>query len=86
MWKNIFIESCILSALIFGGIYINANILKKEISIAKDSLQGQPKTPWIHISGNYKGLETHLSGHRSDVSAPAPSISGNPQPPLPVSE
>ena len=32
MWKNIFLESCLLSALIFGGLYINANYIKKRLS------------------------------------------------------
>ena len=31
MWKNIFFESCLLSALIFGGLYINANNIKEEL-------------------------------------------------------
>ena len=31
MWKNIFLESCLLSALIFGGFYINAKFIKEEI-------------------------------------------------------
>lgn len=66
MWKNVFIESCLLSALIFGGIYINANILKKEISSSRDHIQNQsaPQT-WMHISG-YSGsshsVDSHVSG------------------------
>ena len=32
MWKNIFLESCLLSALIFGGFYINTKYIKEELS------------------------------------------------------
>ena len=31
MWKNVFLESCILSALVFGGFYLNAAQLQPEI-------------------------------------------------------
>ena len=31
MWKNIFLESCILSSLIFGGFYLNTSLLQDEL-------------------------------------------------------
>jgi|GEM_PF-1239867 len=56
MWKNIFIETCILSALIFGGFYLNASILKKEIFDAHENLllgqKEQSRLNRLHFSGN----------------------------------
>ena len=52
MWKNIFIESCLLSALIFGGFYIQSNIIKSEIKssdrVINESLAHKRL---MHISG-----------------------------------
>lgn len=87
MWKNVFIESCILSALIFGGIYFNAAHLKKEISSNQESLHGNSseKYVWTHVSGMAiptanpeakKKTPTHISGNISPVSP----ISGADQP------
>ena len=88
MWKNVFIESCILSALIFGGIYFNAAHLKEEISNAQESLndEGSDKFVWTHVSGmgtpnaisKDKKTKTHISGNVAPVSP----ISGADQPPL----
>jgi hypothetical protein len=88
MWKNVFIESCILSALIFGGIYFNAAHLKEEISNVQESLhdKGSDKFVWTHVSGmgtpntisKDKKTRTHISGNV----APVPPISGADQPPL----
>ena len=82
MWKNIFIESCILSALIFGGFYIQSKIIKEDINISdksiKDSLARQKLT---HISGrgylesNFK--KDHLSGTRTK--SPLEHLSGKTQ-------
>ena len=47
MWKNIFIESCLLSALIFGGFYIQSKIIRAEINSSDRSIQ----TKITHISG-----------------------------------
>ena len=55
MWKNIFLESCLLSALIFGGLYINANSIKEE-------LYGNNQK--IHISGVAISV-THISGEKT---------------------
>ncbi len=87
MWKNVFIESCILSALIFGGIYFNAAHLKEEISSVQESLhdKGPDKFVWTHVSGmgvpnaisNDKKTKTHISGNVAPVSP----ISGADQPP-----
>ena len=82
MWKNVFIESCILSALIFGGFYIHSKIIKEEIDTSdqsiKESLAQQKLT---HISG-YGHLESnlkyeHLSGTRTKL--PFGHVSGNAQ-------
>ena len=62
MWKNIFIESCLLSALIFGGFYIQSNIIKREINSSDRAIQEK----LMHISGGiYPELivtNEHLSG------------------------
>jgi len=92
MWKNVFIESCLLSALIFGGIYFNAAHLKEEISNVQESLHddGSDKFVWTHVSGlgtlnanpqTDKKTRTHISGNNSPASPVAP-ISGADQPPL----
>jgi len=60
MWKNIFLESCLLSALIFGGLYINAHYIKGELY--KDS-----KKAFAHISGVSTTPE-HISGSDSEKS------------------
>ena len=60
MWKNIFLESCLLSALIFGGFYINANYIKGELY--EDS-----KKASAHISG-VQTAPNHISGNESEKS------------------
>jgi hypothetical protein len=93
MWKNVFIESCILSALIFGGFYFNAAHLKNEISENQDTFsnESQDKLFWTHISGfeihmtdpeEKKINQAHFSGNSTPVNPVAP-ISGADQPPLP---
>ena len=91
MWKNVFIESCILSALIFGGFYFNASYLKKAISDTEETFlnESKDKSLWTHVSGGdtaiqvpKKKLRTHLSGSSTD-DTPVPPISGANQPPLP---
>ena len=82
MWKNIFIESCILSALIFGGFYIHSKIIKEEINASNQTIKkllSQQKL--AHISGN-SYLEPslkyeHLSGTRTDL--PLGHVSGKVQ-------
>ena len=68
MWKNIFIESCLLSALIFGGFYIQSNIIKREINSSDRSIQVR----LTHISGGiYPELivtNEHLSGVKTKLS------------------
>jgi hypothetical protein len=92
MLKNVFIESCILSALIFGGIYFNAAHLKQEITSVQDSIhdESSDKYVWTHVSGNEvptlnpdeeKEAQAHVSGNSSEVSTVSP-ISGADQPPL----
>jgi len=73
MWKNIFIESCLLSALIFGGFYIQSNIIKSEIKssdrVINESLAHKRL---MHISGGiYPELtitNEHLSGVKTKLS------------------
>ena len=76
MWKAIFIESCLLSALIFGGFYIHSKIIKEEIDMSEDSIQKLSNL--AHISGNNSFLEgpklDHLSGNGSKP--PPKHISG----------
>jgi len=82
MWKNIFIESCLLSALIFGGFYIQSNIIKKEINSSdraiNDSLN-QKKL--MHISGGIYPELIVTNEHLSGVSTKLPTghISGKEQ-------
>ena len=68
MWKAIFIESCLLSALIFGGFYIHSKIIKEEIDVSEDSIKElSARQKLAHISGNkdlLSGSKTeHLSGN-----------------------
>ena len=60
MWKNIFLESCLLSALIFGGFYINAHYIK-------DELYRDNKKASVHISG-VSTIPKHISGNDPEKS------------------
>ena len=63
MWKNIFLESCLLSALIFGGLYINANSIKEELyeKDQKSYISGA-STHLNHISGEKAEDRNNISG------------------------
>ncbi|MEK9630149.1 MAG: hypothetical protein VW455_14150 [Nitrospinota bacterium] len=65
MWKNIFLESCLLSALIFGGLYINAHYIKGELYEDEKKvsvhISGVPANP-NHISGEKTKKENNISG------------------------
>ena len=67
MWKNIFIESCLLSALIFGGFYIHSKIIRAEIDSSDRSIQ----VKLTHISGGVYPeptlMDEHLSGKKTSV-------------------
>jgi len=65
MWKNIFLESCLLSALIFGGFYINAKFIKEEL------YKNEEKT-LARISGAIT-ITNNISGKKSENST---NISG----------
>jgi hypothetical protein len=72
MWKNIFIESCILSALIFGGFYIHSIIIQKEINVSDQSIREQLRQQnSFHMSGSNTLKSTsnrwHISGTTSDL-------------------
>ena len=60
MWKNIFLESCLLSALIFGGLYINVHYIKGE-------LYEDNKKAFAHISG-VSTIPNHISGNEPEKS------------------
>ena len=65
MWKNIFLESCLLSALIFGGLYINANYIKKELyeNDGKNLVRiSGAATPINNISGKKSEFLNNISG------------------------
>ncbi|GJL78176.1 MAG: hypothetical protein NPINA01_11650 [Nitrospinaceae bacterium] len=96
MWKNVFIESCILSALIFGGFYFNAALLKDEISTTQETFhnESQDQSLWTHISGfdtratspeDKKKAQAHFSGNSTPVN-PVDPISGATQPSLATPE
>jgi hypothetical protein len=63
MWKNIFLESCLLSALIFGGLYINATSIKEELyeNNEKAHISGVA-TSVNHISGETTVDKNNISG------------------------
>ncbi len=67
MWKNIFIEACIISLLVFGGFYVNANYLKEKL---------------VPTNGSTTSISpTHISGHiqpQKNVTSPIQHVSGNP--------
>ena len=72
MWKNIFIESCVLSALIFGGFYLHSIILQKEIEMSDQSIRKQLRQQNLfHMSGNstlkLTSKNKHISGTTSDL-------------------
>ncbi len=76
MWKNIFLESCILSALIFRGFYLNATLLQDELysddnknSLSHISGLATSYNPDMHISGQIS--ETESSAHISGLITPA---------------
>ena len=82
MWKNIFIESCLLSALIFGGFYIQSNIIKKEINSSDQAInESLSHKKLMRISGSiYPGLivtNEHLSGVKTKL--PIGHMSGKKQ-------
>ena len=82
MWKNIFIESCLLSALIFGGFYIQSNILKREINSSDRAInESLNHKKLMHISGGiYPELivaNEHLSGVKTKL--PIGHMSGKEQ-------
>ena len=67
MWKAIFIESCLLSALIFGGFYINAKIIQDDIDVSDDSIKElSARQKFAHIRGSnslaVNSKKDHLSG------------------------
>jgi hypothetical protein len=72
MWKNIFIESCILSALIFGGFYLHSIILQKEIDQSDQFIRNKlNQHNLFHMSGSNTLRSTskskHISGTTSDL-------------------
>ena len=74
MWKAIFIESCLLSALIFGGFYIHSKIIKEEIEVSEDSIKiMSARQKLAHISGNNSltsdSSKDHLCGNMTKKSS-----------------
>jgi hypothetical protein len=71
MWKNIFIESCVLSALIFGGFYIQSNMIRDEINSSDRSIhQASQQKKIMHISGGYLQstlTNEHISGTNTSI-------------------
>ena len=53
MWKNIFIEALLLSVIIFGGFYINATLMTREISVKHENILNEHNTDMarLHFSG-----------------------------------
>ena len=72
MWKNIFIESCVLSALIFGGFYLHSIIIQREINVSDQSIREQLRQQNLfHMSGSNTvksvSINTHVSGTKSEL-------------------
>jgi len=79
MLKNIFIESCILSLLVFGGFYVNAHFLKKQIDTSDEKMIRAIPLPHEGIRpGNDRAAylapvpldSQHISGMTSDLPKP----------------
>ena len=65
MWKNIFLESCLMSALIFGGFYINAKFIKNELYENEEKTLARisgAATPASNISGKKSEFLNNISG------------------------
>ena len=82
MWKNIFFESCLLSALIFGGFYIQSNIIKSEINSSDQAIKESLRNKKLmHVSGGiYPELivtNEHISGVKTKL--PIGHMSGKEQ-------
>ena len=72
MWKNIFIESCLLSALIFGGYYLHSIIIQKEIDVSDQFIRKQlSQQNSFHMSGSNtlksNSNNNHISGITSNL-------------------
>ena len=87
MWKNVFIEAALISVIIFGGFYINANLMIKEFHLNQKNIlvENFVSSPKLHISGSWFGLNSskgraNISGHETS-SKNRSSISGLPQVP-----
>tara|TARA_B100000315_G_scaffold95538_1_gene87723 strand:+ start:311 stop:502 length:192 start_codon:yes stop_codon:yes gene_type:complete len=39
MWENVFVESRLLSALVFGGFYTHSNVLEEEVEVSDKSIR-----------------------------------------------
>ncbi len=83
MWKSVFVESCLLSALVFGGFYIHSNVIEDEIKVSDKSIRDfSARQRLVHISGSHlppfpTPLEDHLSGNSSKPALA--HLSGMPQ-------
>ena len=77
MWKNVFIEATILSTVIFGGFYINASLVIKEITVNQKNMLIDNKAMGarIHFSGSLFGPSSSVA-NISGNTAPQSSISG----------
>ena len=85
MWKNVFIEVVFLSVMIFGGFYINANLMARKINAAQESILNEhnPSLARLHLSGswflpNKSRILGNLSGSKTS-SKRRSSVSGFPQ-------
>ena len=85
MWKNVFIEATLLSVIIFGGFYINASLMIKEIHLNQKNIliKNMDSSSRLHISGFWFGSDSakssaKISGHSSSKKNRS-SISGLPQ-------
>ncbi len=86
MWKNIFIESLVLSCLIFGGFYINANFVREKITESEEKVRiHQDQSPTAHISGvksmaKRPAMSHHISGVISSEAVPNEEKKGTEKP------
>ena len=76
MWKNVFIEACILSVLVFGGFYINANYLK-------DKMENPDNKANTHISGFAQPQSTQKQAWQHVSGGGSPTPTAQPENPTP---
>ncbi|MDP6477093.1 MAG: hypothetical protein QF502_04205 [Nitrospinaceae bacterium] len=88
MWENVFVESRLLSALVFGGFYTHSNVLEEEVEVSDKSIRElSARQRLVHMNVSFPPLspttlDNHLSGNSSKPAIA--HLSGIPQYLLPA--